>query len=510
MRTQIYFFLLIFFLAGVLAHAQIGPPPAASQGTLATQLPLSGRGVQGGGVTVTQSPVPGTTASVNTLNTSIQTSGPFSGSAVGAAFSGRLSFREAIRRGLEYNLGGFGLAQALRQSQGQARVARSGLLPNLSASLSETEQQTNLAVAGIHFNSPIPGLSIPTVVGPFNYFDLRARLTQSIADLTAWKNYRSAQANARASELSAKDARDVVTLAVGGAYLQVIAARARVASARAQLQTAKALFEQTSQQRSVGVVAQTDVNRSRVQMLTGQERLTTLENDLAKQKINLARLTGLPVNERFDLSDDMPFSPAPSIDVEDALRQAFANRQDLKAAETQIHAAQLTKTAAKAERLPSISLSADYGANGLTPDQSHGTFAVEGTLSVPIWRGGRTEGDIEQADAALSQRRAEAEDLRGKIEADVRSAFLDLQTATSQVEVANQNLQVSKETLDLTRQRFEAGVSDNVEVVRAQEAVASAELDCINSVFAHNVAKLSLARAIGGASENLSHFLKLP
>jgi outer membrane protein TolC len=493
--------------------AQFGPTPAPSQGTVATQLPLSGRGGQGGSVTATQSPVPGTTTSVDTLNTSVQTSGPFAGSASSVGkqpFSGKLSLRQAIERGLEYNLGAVGLAQAVRQSQGQARVARSSLLPNVSASLSETEQQTNLAVAGIRFNSPIPGLSIPSVVGPFNYFDLRARLTQSVADLTAWRNYRSSQASTQANELSAKDARDLVVLAVGGAYLQTIAAKARVESARVQLATANALLDQTSQERGVGLVAQTDVNRSRVQMLTQRQRLTTLENDLAKQKINLARLTGLPANDRFELADDVPFSTASTVDVEDAVQQAYAKRQDLRAAEAQIRAAELTKSAARAERLPSLSLSADYGANGLRPNQAHGTFAVTGTLSIPIWRGGRTEGDIEQADAALSQRRAELEDLRGKIEGDVRSAYLDLQAATSQVDVASQNVKVTRETLDLTRQRFQAGVSDNVQVVQAQESVASADLDYINSVFAHNIAKLSLARAIGAAADSLPQFLKLP
>jgi outer membrane protein TolC len=507
--------LAVLFAGVACAFAQLGRPAAQSEGTTATQLPLSGRSGQGGSVTPTQSPVPGTTTSVNTLNTSVQTSGPFAGSAssIGKTpFSGKLSFREAIQRGLDYNLGAVGLAQALRQSYGQARVARSSLLPNVTASMSETVQQTNLAVAGIRFSSPIPGFSIPTIVGPYNYFDLRARLTQTIADLTALRNYRSAQEISRANELAMKDARDLVVLAVGGAYLQSIAAKARVDSARAQLQTATALFQQASQQRGVGLVALTDLNRSRIQMLTEQQRLTTLQNDFAKQKITLARLIGLPANDQYEISDDVPYSAAPAINVEDALQQAYGHRQDLRAAEAQIHAAQLTKSAARAERLPSLSLAADYGANGMNPDQAHGTFAVTGTLTVPIWRGGRTEGNIEQADAALSQRRAEAEDLRGKIEGDVRNAYLDLTAATNQVDVANQNLTVTKETLDLTRQRFQAGVSDNVEVIQAQESVASAELDYINSVFAHNIAKLSLARAIGGTADNntLSQFLKLP
>jgi outer membrane protein TolC len=505
---------LVALVLGVTcAEAQLGSPQAPSQGTVATQLPLSGRSAQGGSVTAAQSPVPGTTTSVNTLNPSVQAAGPFGGSASSVKkmpFSGKLSLREAIQRGLDYNLGVVGLAQALRAAQGQARVARSSLLPNVSASLSETEEQTNLVVSGIRLNSPISGLSIPTIVGPFNYFDLRTRLTQSVGDIAAWKNYRSAEENAKSNDFSARDARDLVALAVGGAYLEVIAAKARVDSARAQLETANALFQQTSQQRGVGLVAQTDVNRSRVQVLTQQERLGTLKNDLSKQKMNLARLTGLPVNDQFDVSDDVPFSEAPAINADDALQQAYAHRQDLKAAETQIRAAELTKSAARAERLPALSLSADYGANGLNPNDAHGTFSVTGTLSVPIWRGGRTEGDIEQADAALSQRRAELEDLRGRIESDVRSSCLDLQAATNQVDVAGENLKVTKETLGLTRQRFEAGVSDNLEVVQAQESVASAELDYINSVFAHNVAKLSLGRAMGGVADNLAQFLKLP
>lgn len=503
----------MLLLGTACAQAQIGQPAAASPGAVANQLPISGRNTQNGSVTATQSPVPGMTTNVNTLNTSVQSSGAFAGSANSTAkmpFSGKLSFREAIQRGLDYNLGTIGSATALRQALGQARVVRSSLLPNLSASLSETEQQTNLAILGLGLRSSAAGFSIPTIVGPFNYFDLRARLSQSIADVTAWKNYHSAKQMARAGQFTLQDARSLVVLSVGGAYLQTIAAKARVNSAQAQLDTAKTLFEQTAQEHGVGLVSQTDVNRSRVQMLTQQERLTTLQNELSKQKINLARLTGLPANDQFEITDNVPFSAAPQIRINDALQEAYAQRQDLKAAEAQVRAATLTRGAARAERLPSLSLSADYGVDGLTPDQSHGVFNVTGTLSVPIWRGGRTEGDIEQANAAISQREAEVQDLRGKIESEVRGAYLDVEAAANQVSVASENLKVTKETLDLTRQRFQEGVSDNLEVVQAQEAVASADLDYINSIFTHNVAKLALARAIGAPAGNLSQFLKLP
>jgi outer membrane protein TolC len=417
--------------------------------------------------------------------------------------------RDAVDRALRYNLGAIGMAQAATAARGQAKVARSALLPNVTGALSETVEQLNLRAQGFHFNAPsFAGIAIPSIVGPFNFFDLRATLSQTLLDFTARNNYRSAEETLRASEFSSRDARDLVVFAAGGAYLQVIAAAARVQSARAQLDTAKSLYQQTSDQHGVGLVAQIDVNRSRVQMLTQQQRLVSLENDLAKQKINLARITGLPPNDRYDLSDNVPYSPAPSMTADDALKQAFGERADLKAADAQVRAAKSSVAAARAERLPSLSLSADYGAIGTNPSQSHGTFAVAGSLKFPIWQGGRIEGDIEQAGAALAQREAELEDLRGQVEADVRKASLDVEAARSQVEVARENIQVSRQNLELTRQRFQAGVADNVSVVQSQESLAAAELDYIDSVFAHNVAKLSLARALGRAADDLPRFLQ--
>jgi outer membrane protein TolC len=501
------------------AFAQFRPTGrqvSEGQGSQANQLPLSGRSGQAGSVTATQNPTPGTTTSVNTINPTIQTQGPFSGSVRGAArapFSGRLSLREAVERGIDFNLGAVGLENAVEESRAERKIVRSALLPNISGYLNETIQQINLGATGFSFDQQLgqlfPGLSIPTVVGPFNYFDLRATLTQKVLDITAWKNYGSAKWIVRANEATAEDAEDLVVLAVGGAYLQVIAAKARVDAARSQLETANALYQQAVEQRSAGVIAQTDLNRARIQALTEQQRIVTLQNDLAKQKINLARLTGLPPNEYYETTDPVPFSPPPAMGLVEALRYAMENRSDLRAAEAQVRAAEKTLWAARAERLPSLSLYADYGVIGTNPAQSHGTFTVIGTLSFPIWLGGRISGDIQQARTALNQRRAELEDIRGQIEREVRNAFLDMQAAASQVEVALKNIQASLQNLDLSRQRLDAGVSDNTEVVQSQESVANAQLDYINSVFAHNLSKLSLARAIGCAAESLPRFLRM-
>jgi outer membrane protein TolC len=491
------------------AFAQFSSGPAASAPPLAVVLPASGRGNQGGSVNATEQPVPGTTASINTLNPAVQISGPYSGSArstTAMPFSGKLSLREALQRGLAFNLGAVGMAQSVRQTGAQVRIARSALLPNISSNLSETVEQIDLAAAGLRIN--VPMFHIPTIVGPFNYFALQATLSQTVANLTDLNNYRSAQATARASQYTLQDARDLVTLAVGGAYLQTLAAQARVDAAQAQLDTANTVFHESTEQHKEGVLAQLNVDQNQVRTLTQQQQSITLQNDLAKQKINLARLTGLPPNAGYELTDSFPFSAAPVPSVDDAVAQAERQRADLKAAQAQVDAAEKARSAARAERLPSVAVSGDYEVIGTNPAQSHGAFTAVGTVSIPVWQGGRTAGDIAQAEAVLEQRRAEFEDTRGQIEAEVREACLDLQAAASQVEVARKNLQVARETLEMTRARMEAGVVNTLEVVQAQQTVATAQLDLIDSVFAHNLAKLSLARALGNAADQIPSLLQ--
>ena len=497
---------LLIALAGagsVFAQSSSGAGPAA------LVLPASGRTNQGGSVAAAEQPVPGTTTSVNTLNPSVQISGPYSGSTrstTAMPFSGKLSLREALERGLAYNLGAVGLAQTVRQTSAQVTVARSALLPNINGNLSETVVQNNLAAMGLRIS--VPGFHIPTIVGPFNYFALQATLSQTVANLTAIDNYRSARATARASQYSLQDARDLIALAVGGAYLQVLAAQARVDAAQAQLDTANALFHQSTEQHREGVLGRLNLDQSQLRTLTQQQQIITLRNDLAKQKINLARLTGLAPNAGYQLTDSFPFSPAPFPSVDAAVAQAEQQRADLKAAQSQVEAAAKALSAARAQRLPSAAISGNYEVIGTNPAQSHGAFTVVGTLSIPLWQGGRTAGDIAQAEAVLAQRQAELDDTRSQIEAQVRQACLDLEAAASQVEVARQNLQVAQETLEMTRARMEAGVINTVEVVQAQQTVASAQLDLIDSVFAHNLAKLSLARALGHATDRIPSLLK--
>ena len=235
--------------AMVLALLLIATADTVRGQTTQPQLvPLSGRGGQGGSVVATQTPVPGPTTGVNTLNPNVPVQGPFTGSIAGVArrpFSGTLTLQEAVQRGLEYNLGVVNLSALLKQARGQQAVARSALMPNLMGEFSAIRQTINL---GIRSASNFRGATSPPSSPPFNNIDLRARVSQSVFDKTARSNYQAAEAMARADELSVQDTRELVVLAVAGAYLQV-AAGARVESARAQLETANALYQQNAERR---------------------------------------------------------------------------------------------------------------------------------------------------------------------------------------------------------------------------------------------------------------------
>ena len=344
-KIKIAPFLSIAELALVACLATIALPTEASaqsaaqpQHTLATPLPLSGRSGNSGSVTAIEAPIAGTTNSVTTINPSVQVQGPYTGSSSSTAklpFTGKLSLRDAIQRGLNFNLGATNLNRTVLQAQGQSEIARSALLPNVSGYLAESLQQANLAAEGLRIHIPIPGFNFPTIVGPYNNIDLRGSVSQSVLDLTAWNNFRASSESVHAAQLSARDAPDAVVLAVCGVYLQIIATKERVASAQAQLDTATALFQQTQQKRAVGVAPQIDVDRSEVEQLTQQQRVISLETELAKQKIALARITGLPPNDAYDLTDEVPFAAAPALTLDDAIHQALDRRSDIKAAEAQ-------------------------------------------------------------------------------------------------------------------------------------------------------------------------------
>ncbi len=343
---------------------------------------------------------------------------------------------------------------------------------------------------------------------PFAYSQAQGTLSQSVFDLVQRRNWQVSKENEKGSVLAAKDARETVVLAVAGTYLQTVTSAARVASQQAQVQNAQAVYNQAVIRKEAGTNAKIDVTRSFVELQTEQQRLSSLQSDLRKQKIALARLIGLPLDRELTLIDPLGSANAALPEAEATIQRAFKLRPDLQAAESQVHAAELALSAAHAERLPSVSLSGDYGVIGPNPATMHGVFAATASVNVPIWEGGRTRGDIQQAEITLRQRRAELADQRGQVEQQVRDALIELETALGQVQLATSNRTYAAETLTQARDRFSAGVATTVEVVQAQEQVAGAESDYISSLFSLNLAKLSLARATGESETALPDLLK--
>jgi outer membrane protein TolC len=504
-----YTYGLIFFIAliGRPVFAQSAPTASPAGGTtLANQVPLSGRGNSGSSVSATQSVTGTGGSSVDVISSSVNVSGQFAGSVPDSSKSALdlpLTIDLAISLGLRNNLGQITETNGVLQARGQRLVSRSNLLPNISSSVAESLERVNLEAQGLR--SP----TIPAVVGPYNFFDARAiSLNQIIFDLVAIRNLRSATQNVQAAQESAIDARDLVVLAVVGTYLQIVTTQARVVSIRALVESERAVFQQASDRLKAGAAALIDVTRTQVQYQTDVQLLRSELADIEKQKLNLARIIGLPLGNSYTLADSFPYVPVENLTVEDALKRAFATRADLRAAQASVLAAQSALSAAHAEYLPSVSFHGDYGAVGTNPPQAASTYTVTGTINVPIFAGGRVQGDTEQAHAALNQRKAELGDLRGSIEHDVRFAFINLSSAADQVVVAESNVSLSHQTLKQSRDRFAAGVADTVEVVQSEQSVAQADADYINAVYEHNLAKVTLARSMGQADTSLRQFLK--
>jgi outer membrane protein TolC len=411
----------------------------------------------------------------------------------------RLTLRDAIDRGLRANLGLLLSGEETQVARGNRWQALSRLLPVVEGGLNGSQQEINLkTMVGPNTLPP----TIPSIAGPFHVFDARAYLSAPLLNLSALQGERSATHKLTAAGYSYKQARDTVVLAVGNAYLVAIAGSARVQSARAERDTAQVLYQLAVDREHAELSPQIDTLRALVELKSRQENLLAAENDYATEKLNLARVIGLPNSQTFELASQVRYQPMPSLTLEEALAQAYQHRGDYQAALAEIAAAESQRSAAQAERLPTISFNANWGNTGTEPTDAHQTYQVAGTLRIPIFQGGRVRGEITAADARLRQAQDQLANLKQQIDYDVRTALLNLKTDASQVAVAETNTTLAAQTLEQARDRFASGVADNLEVVQAQQTVAQADETYIASLYRYNLSKLALARAMGVAERD--------
>ena len=406
----------------------------------------------------------------------------------------QLTLRDAINMAVRYNLGAIETGENAQIARGQRLVALSRLLPQVNAGASENVSQVDLATLGLK-NAP----TIPGVIGPFSYSSIDATLSQTLFSFESIQRFRAARTAEQAARLNYQDVLDVVTLTVGNSYLQVIEAASRIQAEEAQVQNAQALYDQALDEFHAGTSPRIDVTRTEVQLHTEQYNLSVARNNFAITKLTLSRAIGLPLGQAFEIADQLPYSDINPPTPDDALKTAYHSRSDLRAALDSEKSAQQSLSAAKGERYPVIAANGDYGDAGTTFGHSHGTFNFQAGVSIPIFTGGRIKGDIIEAEAAVRERKAEAENTRGQVDYDVRTAFLNLNAAKEQVDVARENVALANENLARSKDRFTSGVTDSVEVVQSEQSLASANDQYITSLYNHNLAKLMLARALGVA-----------
>jgi len=410
-----------------------------------------------------------------------------------------LSVKDAVQRALQSNLGLLLQEESETSARGSRWRALADLLPSVSGTLGSRRQVINLEAYGF------PGK--PSIVGPFNIHEARVYVSQPVIDLSAMNDARASALNLQAEKYGVKTARDLVVLVAVNLYLEAVATSSRVETTRAQQATADALFAQAQDLKAAGILAGIDVLRSQVQLQTERQRVIAAENDFEKAKLQLARAIGLPLGQAFTLSDKIPYAPLPAPSLEQVLARALDGRADYLAAKSRVEAAQASIRAANGALLPSLRFDADYGAIGQTFGAAHGTFSLGATVRIPVFDGGKTTARRIETGSALRQREAELADIRGRVEYEVRSALLDLRAADQQLQATTTNRQLADAELQQARDRVGAGVASNLEITQAQEAVASASEQYISALYSHNLAKASLARALGIAESAVTSYL---
>jgi outer membrane protein TolC len=439
--------------------------------------------------------------------TQSQGSGPTAQSYQGSITAGEatgqtidLTLDEAIQRGLKNNLGVILSGTQTASTRGQRLSQLQSLLPSVDASIKDTVSEADLAAEGLR----IPGF--PTIIGPFGYQDFRATLNWSLVNVASLRDYLAARHNFASAQLSAEDARELVVLTVGNAYLLALADESQVSSVDAQVKTSKVSLDQAVANHDAGTAPKLDELRAQVDYQSLEQQLIVAKNSLAKDKLALARTIGLPLAQSFNLADKVPYKAFDALDVDATIRQAHANRKDLAAMVETVKAAEQQRKAATADRFPTLSFSGDYGDIGVNVLHSHGTGDATGTITVPLFDEFALRGEAQVAQSTLDTDKDKLSDQNAQVDADIRDALLDIESAQKLVEVARSSVDLANEALSEAQQRYANGVSDNLAVSQAEQSVAQADNQYVASLYRHNVAKLSLARALG-AGQSYKNYL---
>ncbi len=411
----------------------------------------------------------------------------------------RLTLDQAVGLALKQNpTAQIAILQAAQSEQDKSEqdknIARADLLPQANATISDEAQKVNL-LAQFGGRTPFPGF--PKTLGPYQVFSAGPSFGTPIFDLTLWRRYQAARDTVNASKANSLSTREQVILLVVSQYIGTLRAVANVEASQSRVSLAQALYDQAADLQKEGVGTGIDTLRANVELQNEKQRLIEAETDRETSLFGLSRLLNLDPRQAIELGDSLSFFETPQPEVEPSMELALAVRQEWKSLEAQIKAAEYQKKASQDSRLPSLRFDGEFAYVGTSGNTTLPTYTYQASVNMPLFTGGRIHAEIVRADLEIKKLDQQKDDLRNQIALEVKTALLNLQSARSEVQVANLGVQLSKEEVDQARDRFKAGVANNIEVIQAQDSLARANDNQIAALYRFNQARADLARSIG-------------
>ncbi len=395
--------------------------------------------------------------------------------------------------------------ESIRQAETRKLESRAAFLPDLESSASDQRETTNLRAFGFSssiFNLPAGfNLHVPSIVGPFSVFDARATASQSVFDFSSIRKYQEAKVNIQAAKSDFDATKNQVTDQVARSYLTTLRAQAALDTARANVELSQALLTLAQQQKEAGTGTGLDVVRADVQLANDKQRLVSAANDRRRAGLNLMRAMGLKLDAAIQLTDKLEYRAADVGTLEDALGEARKLRAELTAQKDREQSARLNYGAVKAERLPSLAASANYGSIGSGIAGAQPTYDYGFSLRVPIFDGGLRDARRAESFSQYRQEQTRTRDLEQQVELDVRLAFDSINSAATEVTTAREGEDLSERELAQAKRRYLAGVANSLEVTDAQTRLDRARDNLINALYDYNVARIDLATATGKIQE---------
>jgi outer membrane protein len=412
-----------------------------------------------------------------------------------------LTLEQAVNLALRQNTTAQIAQIAAAESVQDKDVARAKLLPQADLNVGEQWQRLNLAAefggGGLPFGGLPPGTTIPGHIGPFSLFSAGVSFGGPIFDLTLFRRYQASRSLANASRLDSQSTREQVVLLIVSQYIGTLRASADVRASQSRVDLAQALYDQAADLQKEGVGTGIDTLRANVELQNEKQRLIEAQSQRETSVFGLSRLLNLDPRQQVELADSLSFFETPQPELEASIEEGLSARPEWKSLEEQIKSAEFQKKASSESRLPSAHYSGNWTQLGVSPSAVIPTYSYAGSVTMPLFTGGRIRAEITRANLEIQRIEQQQADLRNSIALDVKTSLINLGSARNEVQVANLGVQLSNEEVDQARDRFKAGVANNIEVIQAQDSLARANDNQIAALYRFNQARADLARAVG-------------